>query len=102
MNWLPVDQEVQQGINFTFSKSVNVAWSYYIEYDFNILHKVQYVQEIITLNLKVFSEQLIWDRSLSYIGLSVWKKLPNSMKRNISLNTLKHDIKKQHLHQLRM
>ena len=35
------------------------------------------------------------------VGPSVWKKSLSSMKRNISLNTLKHDVKKD-LQELRM
>ena len=40
---------------------------------------------------------LLWPacgRSLSYIGPSVWNKLPSSIKRNISLNKFTHYIKK--------
>ena len=41
-------------------------------------------------------------KSLSYNGRSVWNKLASSMKKKISLNTLKHDVKKHHLQDLRM
>ena len=33
-------------------------------------------------------------KSLLYIGPSVWNKLPSSMKRNINLNMFKYDVKK--------
>ena len=41
-------------------------------------------------------------KSLSYIGPSVWNKLSSSMKRNISLNKFKHDVKKRYLRELRI
>ena len=53
--------------------------------------------------LKVpFSKTTMEQRSISYIGLSVWNKLPISMKRNISLNKVKHDVKKHYLRELRI
>ena len=48
-----------------------------------------------------FRKTTMGQKSLSYIGSSVWNKLASSMKRKISLNTLKHDVKK-HLQDLRM
>ena len=53
--------------------------------------------------LKVpFRKSAMLKKCLSYIGPSVWNKLPSSMKRNISLNTFKHDVKKHYLQELRM
>ena len=40
-------------------------------------------------SLKTNMEQ----KNLLYINPSIWNKLPSSMKRNISLNTFKHDVK---------
>ena len=52
--------------------------------------------------LKVpFRKTTMGQKSLSYIGPSVWNKLPSSMKRNI-LNKLKHDVKKHYLRELRI
>ena len=53
--------------------------------------------------LKVpFRKTTMGQKRLSYIGGSVWNKLPSSMKRSMSLNTFKHDVKKHHLQELRM
>ena len=53
--------------------------------------------------LKVpFRKTTMGQKSLSYIGPSVWNKLPSSMKRNISLNKFKHDVKKNYLRELRI
>ena len=49
-----------------------------------------------------FRKYTMGQQSLSYTGPSVWNKLPSSMKRNISLNTFKHDMKKRYLQELRM
>ena len=45
---------------------------------------------------------IIGQKSLSYVGPSVSNKLPSSMKRNISLNKFKHDVKKHYLQELRV
>ena len=51
--------------------------------------------------LKVpFRKTTMGQKSLSYIGPSVWNKLPSLMKRNISLS--KFNDGKKHLRQLRI
>ena len=53
--------------------------------------------------LKVpFRKTTMGQENLSYIGLSVWKKLPSSMKRNIGLDKFKHNVKKHYLRELRI
>ena len=53
--------------------------------------------------LKVpFRKTTMGQESLSYIGLSVWKKLPSSMKRNTGLDKFKHNVKKHYLRELRI
>ena len=53
--------------------------------------------------LKVpFRKTTMGQKSISYIGPSVSNKLPSSMKRNISLNRFKHDVKKNYLRELRI
>ena len=53
------------------------------------------------VKLKVpFRKTTMGQKSLSYIGPSVWNKLPNLMKRNISLNKFKDDVKKHYLREL--
>ena len=49
-----------------------------------------------------FRKTTMRQKSLSYISPSVWNKLPSSMKRNIGLNTFKHDLKKHYLQELRI
>ena len=53
--------------------------------------------------LKVpFRKSTMGQKSLSYIGPSIWNKLPSSMKKTLCLNTFKHDVKKHYLQELRM
>ena len=51
--------------------------------------------------LKVpFRKTTMGQKNLSYIGPSVWNNIPSSMKRNISLNKFKLDVKKHYLREL--
>ena len=53
--------------------------------------------------LKVpFRKSTMGQKSLSYIGPSVWNKLAILMNRNIGLNSFKHDVKKYYLRELRI
>ena len=36
-------------------------------------------------------------KAISYIGLSIWNSLPDSIKRANSLNTFKHNVKKHYM-----
>ena len=66
INWLPVNQKVYQSLNFTIFKYVNNVCPYYTR--------------------EAFEYALKRRISCSYVAPSVWNKLPNSVKRNISLN----------------
>ena len=48
-----------------------------------------------------FRKTTMGQKSLPYIGPSVWNKLPSSMKRNTGLNKFKHDVKKHYFRELR-
>ena len=95
INWLPVDQRVQQSLNVTVFKYVNNACPYYMKEIFEYASQGRISSRNNYTRLKVpFRKSTMGQKSLSYIGPSVWNKLPSSMKRNISLNTFKHDVKK--------
>ena len=53
-------------------------------------------------NNRLKSSKNMGQKSLSYMGPSVWNKLPSSMKINISLNMFQHDVKNYYLQGLRM
>ena len=103
INWLPVDQRVQQSLNVTVFKYVNKACPYYMKEVFEYASQGRISSRNNYAKLKVpFRKTTMGQKSLSYIGPSVWNKLPSSMKRNISLNKFKHDVKKHYLRELRI
>ena len=103
INWLPVDQRVQQSLNVTVFKYVNKACPYYMKEVFEYASQERISSRNNYAKLKVpFCKTTMGQKSPSYIGPSVWNKLPSSMKKNISLNKFKHDVKKHYLQELRI
>ena len=103
INWLLVDQRVQQSLNVTVCKYVNKACPYYMKEVFEYASQGRISSRNNYAKLKVpFRKTTMGQKSLSYIGPSVWNKLPSLMKRNISLNKFKHDVKKHYLRELRI
>ena len=107
-NWLPVNQKVHQSLNFTIFKYVNNVCPYYTReaFEYALECRISSRNNRLKVRLKVrvkvpFQKTNMWQDSLSYVAPSVWNKLPNSMKRNISLNTFKHDVKKHCLQELK-
>ena len=102
-NWLSVDQRVQQSLNVTVFKYVNNTCPYHMKEVFEYASQGRISSRNNYARLKVpFRKTTMGQKSLSYIGPSVWNKLPSSMKRNISLNKFKHDVKKHYLRELRV
>ena len=103
INWLPVDQRVQQSLNVTVFKYVNKAWSYYLKEVFEYASQGRISSRNNYTKFKVpFGKTTMGQKSLSYIGPSVWSKLPSLMKGNMSLNKFKHDVKEHYLQELRI
>ena len=110
INQLPVDQRVQQSLNVTVFKYVNKACPYYMKEVFEYasqgsIRNNNYASSSRNnyAKLKVpFRKTTMRQKSLSYIGPSVWNKLPISMNRNISLNKFKHHVKKHYSQGLRI
>ena len=98
-----MDQRVQQSLNVTVFKYVNKACPYYMKEVFEYASQGRISSRNNYAKLKVpFRKTTMGQKSLSYIGPSVWNKLPSLMKRNISLNKFKHDAKKHYLRKLRI
>ena len=103
INWLLVYQRVRQSLNATVFKYVNNACPYYTEEVFEYASQRRISSRNNQAKLKdPFRKTNMEQKSLSYISPSVWNKLPSSMKRNISLNKFKHDVKKHYLQELRI
>ena len=74
-----------------------------IFYEIMGLIEMKIIQKVFKSRLKVpFCKTTMRQKSPSYIGPSVWNKLPSSMKINMSLNKFKHDAKKHYLRELRV
>ena len=96
INWLPLDQRVQQSLNVTVFKYVNKACPYYMKEVFEYASQGRISSRNNYAKLKVpFRKTTMGQKSPS-----VWNKLPSLMKRNISLNKFKHDVKKHYLQEL--
>ena len=103
INWLPVDQRVQQSLNVTVFKYINKVCPYYMKEVSEYASQGRISSRNNYAKLKVpFRKTTMRQKSLSYIGPSFWNKLPSSMKRNISLNKFKHDVKKHYLRELKI
>ena len=97
-----MDQTVQQSLNVTVVKYVNKACPYYMKEAFEYASQGRISSRNNYAKLKVpFRKTTMGQKSLSYIGPSVWNKLPSSMKRKTSLNKFQHDVKKHYLRELR-
>ena len=94
---MSVDQRVQQSLNVTVFKYANKACPYYMKvFEYASQGRVSSRNNYAKLKVP-FRKTTMGQKSLSYIGPSVWNKLPSLMKRNISLNKFKHDVKKHYL-----
>ena len=103
VHWRPVDQRVQQRLNVTVFKYVNKACPYYMKEVFEYASQGRISSRNNYAKLKVpFRKTTMGQKSLSYIGPSIWNNLPRSMERSISLNKFKHDKKKHYLRELRI
>ena len=85
INWLPVDRRVQKSLNVAFFKYVNNACPYYVKEVFEYASQGRISSRNNYARLKVpFCKTTMGQKSLSYIGLSVWNKLPSSMKETLA------------------
>ena len=84
-------------------ENINNAYPYYMKEVFEHVSKGRIRVRKNYTRVKVpFWKTSMGQKSLSYTGPSVWNKLPSSIKRNISLNTFKHDVRKYHWQELKM
>ena len=82
INWLPVDQRVQQSLNVTVFKNVNKACPYYMKDILEYASQGRISSRNNYSKLKVaFYKFTMGQKSLSYIGPSVWNKFLSSMKK---------------------
>ena len=101
--WLPVDQRLQHSFNVLVFKYVSNVCPHYMKKVPEYASQGRISSKNICDRLKVHVRKSgSGQKDLSYIGPSIWTKLPSSVKRNINLNTSKHDVKQHYLQELRM
>ena len=95
INQLHFDQRVQQSLNIRIFKYVNNAYLYFRKEVFKYASQGRINSSNNYAKFKALSRKAAMGQNVSHSKISsVWKKLPSSMKRNISLNMFKLDVKK--------
>ena len=85
INWLPVDQRVQQSLNVTVFKYVNNACPYYMKEVFEYAWQDRISLRNNYARLKVpFRKTTMGQKSLSFIGPSVGTKFPSQWKETLA------------------
>ena len=97
INWLHVNKRVDQCINTITYNFVNSTYFYISEWNFWIRHTLQDIQYNYSKLKNPFCKTNMGQKSISYIGHSIWSSLSNSTKRANSLNTFKYNVKKHYL-----
>ena len=67
INWLPMNQRVQQSLNVVFFKYVNNVCPDYMKEVFDYASKGRKVENIITLDFKFLFEKLTWGRKVFHL-----------------------------------
>ena len=94
INWLPISKRVDQCINTIAFKFVNNACPYYLKEIFELaLHcKVDTRNKFAKLKI-LFRKSNMGQKAISFAGPSLWKSLPELIKKTDNLNTFKHNVK---------
>ena len=98
INWLPTSKRVDQCINTITYNFANNTFPYYLNEIFGFASNCSIGTRNNFSKVKNhFRETNMGQKAISYIGTSIWNRLPDSIKRANSLNTFKHDVKKHYL-----
>ena len=101
INWLPIKERVHQSILFHVYKSLNNDSPIYMSDMFKTASQSKtntrqaysrLIQPLRKTNMEL--------NSISYLGLSLWNKLPENIKHSSSLITFKHKVKEYFLKNL--
>ena len=97
-NWLPISKKVDKWINTITYDFVNTTCPYYLNEIFEFFpHRRIGVRNNFFKLKNPFCKTNTQQKAISYIGLSIWNSLPDSIKRANSLNSFKHNVKKHYL-----
>ena len=102
LNWLPVTERFNQWINSIVFKYVNDQCPNYLNEVFQIAPANNMQTRGSFLKLKCpFRKTNAGQMALSYIGPTIWSKIPDTLKRTKNLNTFKHNLKEHYLKELK-
>ena len=98
INWLPTSKRVDQCINTITYNFVNNTCPYYLNEIFEFAaHCTIGTRTNFSKLENTFRKTNMGQKTISYIGPSIWNSLPDTIKWTNSLNTFKHHAKKHYL-----
>ena len=97
MNLLPTSKRVDQCINNITFNFVNNSFPYLNEiFEFAPHCRIDTRNSFSKLK-NLFCKTNMGQKTISYIGPSIWNSLPDSIEKANSLNTFKHNVKNHYL-----
>ena len=98
LNWLPVKDRFNRSINSIVFKYFTKQCPSYLNEVFELACSNRTRNSYLKLICRF--KKVTWDKTLSFIGLSIWNKTPEVLKKTNSINTFKNDLKKYYLSRL--
>ena len=100
INWLPTKERVHQCINAITFKFVNNNCPFYLNEIFEFApHCRKGTRNRLAKFRHPFRKANTGQKTLSYIGPSLWNNLPETIKKTNNLNTFKRNVKNLYLNQ---
>ena len=99
INWLPTSKTVDQCISTITFNFANNTCPYYLNEIFEFARhcRIGTRNNFYKLKKNPFRKTNMGQKTISYIGPSIWNSLPDAIKKASSLNTFKHNVKKHYL-----
>ena len=94
INWLPTSKRVDQGINNITFKFVSNTCIHYLKEIFEFAPHCRIDTKNKFAKLKIpFRKTNMGQKAISFVGPSLWNRLPELIKKTDNLNTFKHNVK---------
>ena len=101
INWLNVHNRFEQSLTVSTFKFFNGQSPAYMADIFIPSNGRANTRNSFQKLSQPFRKTTQGQNTISYIGPSVWNKLPENVKRNITINSFKHAVKKQYFSELK-
>ena len=102
INWLNINDRFEQCVSVNIFKYFsNNSPLYMSEIFYPARNRGMSTRNSLQKLTQPFRKTNQGQNSLSYIGPSVWNKLPEKIKKSSNLNTFKHEVKRYYLNELR-